>query len=203
MSTTSTSAATPMTFRPPTQWKPNAPKRKQGTKPRRKDFSSVNSNPETGVSFCVPFAFRNVGPKRTFAIFRNPYVEIEHADASGVGDELMGEISFGFIERIDIKWRRDGNKCLFIHFAPGRWNDNENTRMILDAMKAGKVLRVYTDDKKHFWKTIISKSQRPADYFEDDDSETGVPGEAVGGSAAASTNGETLDSNNEQYLNIM
>jgi hypothetical protein len=187
-----------MTFRPPTQWKPNAPKRKQGTKPRRKDFSSVNSNPETGVSFCVPFAFKNVGPKRTFAVFRNPYVEIEHADASGLGDELMGEVSFGFIERIDIKWRRDGNKCLFIHFAPGRWNDTEETRIILDAMKAGKVLRVYTDDKKHFWKTIISKSQRPADYFEDE-----TPDNEVGSNASTSTNGETLDSNNEQYLNIM
>lgn len=193
-----TSAATPMTFRPPTQWKPNAPKRKQGTKPRRKDFSSVNSNPETGVSFCVPFAFKNVGPKRTFAVFRNPYVEIEHADASGLGDELMGEVSFGFIERIDIKWRRDGNKCLFIHFAPGRWNDTEETRIILDAMKAGKVLRVYTDDKQHFWKTIISKSQRPADYFEDE-----TPDNEVGSNASTSTNDETLDSNNEQYLNIM
>ena len=193
-----TSAGTPMTFRPPTQWKPNASKRKQGTKPRRKDFSSVNSNPETGVSFCVPFAFKNVGPKRTFAVFRNPYVEIEHADASGLGDELMGEVSFGFIERIDIKWRRDGNKCLFIHFAPGRWNDTEETRIILDAMKAGKVLRVYTDDKQHFWKTIISKSQRPADYFEDEASDN-----EVGSNVSTSTNGETLDSNNEQYLNIM
>ena len=26
-----------------------------------------------------------------------------------------------------------------------------------------------TDDKGHFWKTIISKSQRPADYFEDEE----------------------------------
>ena len=184
-------------FRPVRQWKPNS--RNGNGKPRkRKDFTEENSNPDTGVSFCVPFAFKNVGPRRTFSIFKKPYVEIEHADAAGIGDEFMGEVSFGFIERIDIKYRRDGNKCLFIHFAPGRWNDTEETRIILDAMKAGKVLRVYTDDKKHFWKTIISKSQRPADYFEDE-----APDNDVASNVSTSTNGETLDSNNEQYLNIM
>ena len=119
-----TSAATPMTFRPPTQWKPNAPKRKQGTKPRRKDFSSVNSNPETGVSFCVPFV-KNVGPAY-LRRFRNPYVEIEHADASVSvmnlwvrfhSDSLRGLTLSGAEMAISV----------YIHFAPGRWNDTEET----------------------------------------------------------------------------
>ena len=192
-----TTTTTNTQFRPVRQWKPNT--RSDSNKPRkRKDFTNANSNPETGVSFCVPFAFKNVGPRRTFSIFKNPYVEIEHADASGLGDEFMGEVSFGFIERIDIKYRRDGNKCLFIHFAPGRWNDNENTRIILDAMKAGKVLNVYTDDKKHYWKTIISKSQRPADYFEDE-----IPAEEVSSSASAPKSVDALEEDDEQYLNIM
>ena len=158
-------------FRPVRQWKPNAPARKEGTKPRRKDFSAANSNPETGVSLCIPFAYKNVGPKRVFAIFRRP--TIIHPTTG----ETICDVSLGFIERIDIKYRKDGNKCVFIHFAPGRWNDNETNREILAAMKAGTPLKVVTDEDGHFWKTIISKSQRPADYFEDEDSEAGVPGE--------------------------
>ena len=144
------------------QWKPNAPQRKEGApKPKRKDFSDVNSNPETGISLCVPFAFKTVGPKRVFAIFRQPNI----ITATG---ETICDVSLGFIERIDIKFRQDGNKCVFIHFAPGRWNDTDTTREILAEMKAGNPLKVATDENGHFWKTIISKSQRPADYFEDE-----------------------------------
>ena len=155
------------------QWKPNAPERKGETEPKRRDYSSENCNPETGVSLCVPFAFKNVGPKRVFAIFRRPHIEIESPDDPS--EELMGEVSLGFIERIDIKYRQDGNKCLFIHFAPGRWNDTEETRFILNAMKAGKPLHVITNDKGNYWKTIISKSKRPADYQpREDDAKSSV-----------------------------
>lgn len=147
--------------RPVRQWKPNAPQRKPNTKPKRKDFSTVNSNPETGVSLCVPFAFKNVGPKRVFAIFKKPTI------IDPINGQIHENVSLGFIERIDIKIRKDSNKCIFIHFAPGRWNDANNE--ILEAMKSGKSLKVITDDKGHFWKTIISKSQRPADYFEDEE----------------------------------
>lgn len=153
------------------QWKPTMRDRPTGSKPKRKDFSAVNSNPETGVSLCIPYAFKTTGPKRVFAIFRRP--TIIHPETG----ETICDVSLGFIERIDIKYRQDGNKCVFVHFAAGRWNDNETNREILAAMKAGKSLKVITDEHGHFWKTIISKSQRPADYFEDDDSEAGVPGE--------------------------
>ena len=141
------------------QWKPHSPTKKSDTQPVKRDYSADNCNPETGVSLCVPFAFKNVGPKRVFAIFRRPRVKI---------DEIDGEVSLGFIERIDIKCRQDGNKCLFIHFAPGRWNDTDENHLILEAMKAGKALHVITNDKGNYWKTIISKSKRPADYQEDD-----------------------------------
>ena len=162
MSSVTTTSSQQM-FRPVRQWKPNAPERKEGTKPRRKDFSAANSNPETGVSLCIAFAYKNVGPKRVFAIFRRPTV------IHPTTGETICDVSLGFIERIDIKYRKDGNKCVFIHFAPGRWNDNETNREILAAMKAGTPLKVVTDENGHFWKTIISKSQRPADYFEDEE----------------------------------
>ena len=148
---------------PVRQWKPNAPQRKPNSIPKRKDFSTVNSNPETGISLCVPYAFKNVGPKRVFSIFKKP--TIVHP-TTGVHEN----VSLGFIDRIDIKIRKDGNKCVFIHFAPGRWNDTNNE--ILEAMKSGQALKVITDGDGHFWKTIISKSQRPADYFEDEDEPT-------------------------------
>ena len=148
------------------QWKPHSPTKKSDAQPVKRDYSADNCNPETGVSLCVPFAFKNVGPKRVFAIFRRPHIEIESPDDPR--EELMGEVSLGFIERIDIKYRQDGNKCLFIHFAPGRWNDTKETRFILNAMKAGKPLHVITNDKGNYWKTIISNSKRPADYQEDD-----------------------------------
>ena len=165
-------------FHPVRQWKPT--NRTNGdNKPRkRKDFTETNSNPETGVSFCIPFAFKNVGPKRVFAIFRNPKITI----CNSAGEEVISydNMSLGFIERIDIKYRRDENKCVFIHFAAGRWNYNETTRTILGHLKSGMWMKIMTDDDGHFWKTIISKSQRPADYFEDDTSgAVNVAGEAV------------------------
>ena len=154
--------STHQVFRPVRQWKPNTPERKEGTKPRRKDFSAANSNPDTGVSLCIPYAYKNIGPKRVFAIFRQP--SIIHPTTG----ETICDVSLGFIERIDIKYRKDGNKCVFIHFAAGRWNDNDTNREVLAAMKTGASLKVVTDEDGHFWKTIISKSQRPADYFEDE-----------------------------------
>ena len=163
MSTTSTIQE--QISRPVRQWKPNAPQRKPNSTPKRKDFSIVNSNPEPGVSLCVPFAFKNVGPKRVFAIFKKPTI------IDPTTGEIRENVSLGFIERIDIKIRKDGNNCIFIHFAPGRWNDTNNE--ILEAMKSGQPLKVMTDENGHFWKTIISKSQRPADYFEDELEEGG------------------------------
>ena len=160
MSTTSSTIQEQIS-RPVRQWKPNAPQRKPNSTPKRKDFSTVNSNPETGVSLCVPFAFKNVGPKRVFAIFKKPTI------IDPINGEIRKNVSLGFIERIDIKFRKDGNKCIFIHFAPRRWNDANSD--ILEAMKSGQHLKVMTDENGHFWKTIISKSQRPADYFEDEE----------------------------------
>ena len=45
-------------------------------------------------------------------------------------------------------------------------------------MKNGTPLRVSTDNNGHFWKTIISKSERPADYIvENAEKEPKEPGE--------------------------
>ena len=181
-------------FRPVRQWKPT--KRSDSDKPRkRKDFTDANSNPETGVSFNIPFAFKNVGPKRVFAIFRNPKITV----CNGDGDVASyNNTSLGFIERIDLKYRRDGNKCVFVHFAAGRWNDNEVTSEILDYLKSGMWMKITIDEDGHFWKTIISKSQRPADYFEDE-----IPAEAVSNGANAPKSIDTEEADDEQYLNIM
>jgi len=190
MSTTTTNAQ----FRPVRQWKPTT--RSGSDKPlKRKDFTNANSNPETGISFCIPFAFKNVGPKRVFAIFRNPKITV--CDSNG-NIAYYDNMSLGFIERIDIKYRRDGNKCVFVHFAAGRWNDNEATREILDYLKSGMWMKIATDENGHFWKTIISKSQRPADYFEDE-----ATADEVSSSASAPKSVDAEEADDEQYLNIM
>ena len=137
------------------QWKPS---QNHSSKPKRKDFTEVNSNPATGVSLCIPFAYKNTGAKKVFAVFQNLKIMDQ-------GTQII--TNFGLIERIDIKSRQDGNKCIFIHFKANKWNDTEENRHILENMKAGHKLKVINDEKGHFWKTIISKSQRPADYFED------------------------------------
>tara|TARA_B100000795_G_scaffold129705_2_gene96741 strand:- start:1 stop:573 length:573 start_codon:yes stop_codon:yes gene_type:complete len=135
------------------QWKPTD---KVESQPKRINFTEQNSNPETGVSLCVPFAFKNVSSKKVFSIFKKPTVIL---------DSIRTEVNLGLIDRIDIKFRKDGNKCVFIHFAPGKWNDNETTKNFLNLMKNGTPLRVSTDNNGHFWKTIISKSERPCDYI--------------------------------------
>ena len=148
-------------IRQPRQWKPtHGPRVKIELEPKRIDFSKENSNPETGISLCIPFAFKSVGPKRVFAVFNPTIINPE------TGEET--QTSLGFIERIDTKYRRDGNKTMFIHFAPNRWNKNDMTSEILETMKAGNSIRVKIDEDGHYWKTIISKSKRPVDYVDSD-----------------------------------
>ena len=74
----------------------------------------------------------------------------------------------------------------------GRWNDTEETRMILDARKD-----FFVADDRSISEDHHLKSQRPADYFEDE-----APNDEVNSNVSTSTNGETLDSNNEQYQYI-
>jgi len=167
------------------QWKPS---QNHSSKPKRKDFTEVNSNPATGVSLCIPFAYKNTGAKKVFAVFQNLKIMDQ-------GTQII--TNFGLIERIDIKSRQDGNKCIFIHFKANKWNDTEENRHILENMKAGHKLKVINDEKGHFWKTIISKSQRPADYFEDSVEEKTA--EDSGEEKTPEDSGEEKTPENEYY----
>ena len=53
------------------QWKPTT---KKVVKQQRKDFSKENSNDDTGISLCLRFVFKNIGPNRVFNIMKKPII---------------------------------------------------------------------------------------------------------------------------------
>jgi hypothetical protein len=139
------------------QWKPTT---KKVVKQQRKDFSEENSNDDTGISLCLRFVFKNVGPGRVFNIMKKPIIINEN------GERV--KVSLGFIERVDHIIRRDGNKTYFIHFRKQSWNFRNNTPFeALENMKSGKAVEIINDEHGHFWKATISKAQRPEDAGND------------------------------------
>ena len=139
------------------QWKPTT---KKVVKQQRKDFSKENSNDDTGISLCLRFVFKNIGPNRVFNIMKKPIIINEN------GERV--KVSLGFIERIDHIIRRDGNKTYFIHFRKKSWNLQSNTPFeALENMKSGRAVEIINDEHGHFWKATISKAQRPEDAGND------------------------------------
>lgn len=135
------------------QWKPTTNK---VVKQQRKDFSTTNSNDETGISLCIRFVFKNISSGRVFNIMKKPTIILKN------GQRV--QCSLGFIERIDHIFRRDGNKTFFIHFRPQSWNfNNADVADTLEYMKNGKAIEIINDEHGHFWKATISKAQRPED----------------------------------------
>tara|TARA_B110000967_G_scaffold207388_1_gene256620 strand:+ start:3018 stop:3698 length:681 start_codon:yes stop_codon:yes gene_type:complete len=141
------------------QWKPTTNKIIQQ---KKKDVSKLNAFDETGISLCIPFAFKNITPNKVFAVMKNPTILYKN------GDKVRG--SFGFIERIDYILRRDGNKTYFVHFRANSWNFNNATGLqALNNMKEGKDIEIINDKWGHFWKVSISKAERPEEEQDEQD----------------------------------
>jgi hypothetical protein len=87
----------------------------QDTRLRPSEILEINSDPDRGVSLCIPRVFNNINYRRIKQVF--------------VG------LRWGFVERVDVipcgQFKR-----AYVHFAPGRWN--MRSRQATDAL-AGMV----------------------------------------------------------------
>ena len=99
-----------------------------------------NSDPEKGISICIPRVFNNIGWRRV--------------------KQVMIACGWGFVERVDMV-SQGSYKRAFVHFAPGRWNTrNAGAMDVLAALKAGNEVKIVYDDP-WYWKIGLSRSSKP------------------------------------------
>lgn len=103
-----------------------------------------NSDPEQGISLCIPRVFNNISWKR-----------------------IKGHIidaNLGFVERVDVVPVAGKNfKRAFVHFAAGKWNMRDATaRQALKALQDGNKIKLTYEDP-WFWLVGISGAVRPAE----------------------------------------
>mgnify|MGYP003332724934 CR=1 FL=1 len=108
----------------------------------REDIRAANSDPNQGVSICIPRVFNNIGWRRIKQIFI--------------------DLRWGFIDRVDVilcgKFKR-----AYVHFAPGKWNMRDHrARGALTSLQNGDEVKVLYDEP-WFWKISISGSVKPAE----------------------------------------
>ena len=111
----------------------------------QKNFFQENSNPNNGISLCVPRVFPNI-----------KWHDVKKA---------IIETGMGFVERVDLipVWK-DGKvvcKRAYIHFKAGKWN-MRNHRETLVHLQNGNTLEIMYDEP-WFWKATISNVKRPAE----------------------------------------
>ena len=106
----------------------------------REEIQLTNSDPNKGVSICIPRVFNNIGWRR----IKQTFIDLR----------------WGFIERVDVipcgKFKR-----AFVHFAPGKWNmrDSEAATALTSLQNGDEVKVLY--DEPWFWKISISGSEMP------------------------------------------
>jgi len=110
----------------------------------RDQIRAKNSDPNQGVSLCIPRVFNNISYRQIF--------------------KVMCDARLGFVERVDVIRTKDVKRA-YIHFKAGGWNMRDQlARETLTALQAGDTLEVtYEKDKPWFWKVVISDSERPAE----------------------------------------
>ena len=103
-----------------------------------------NSDPNQGISLCIPRVFNNIGWRRI--------------------KQHMIEANLGFIERVDVIPVAGGAyKRAFVHFAAGKWNMRDETaRKMLTALQEGKKIKLLYDEP-WYWLCGISGAERPAE----------------------------------------
>ena len=103
-----------------------------------------NSDPNQGVSLCIPRVFNNIGWRRI--------------------KQHMIEANLGFVERVDVIPVAGGAyKRAFVHFAAGKWNmRDEIARDTLAALQEGKRIKLEYDEP-WYWLCGISGAERPAE----------------------------------------
>ena len=111
----------------------------------QKNYFEENSNPNNGVSLCIP---------RVFANFK--WHDVKKA---------MIDTGMGFVERVDLipVWK-DGKviyKRAYIHFKAKKWNMRNHRNTLSHLQNGGHVEIMY--DEPWFWKASISNVKRPAE----------------------------------------
>jgi len=110
-----------------------------------KNFFQENSNPNNGVSLCIPRVFPNF-----------KWHDVKNA---------IIDTGMGFVERVDLipVWK-DGKviyKRAYVHFKAKKWNMRQH-RETLVHLQQGNTLEIMYDEP-WFWKTTISNVKRPAE----------------------------------------
>ena len=101
-----------------------------------------NSNPNHGISICIPRVFSNLNWRRIRHIFI--------------------EANLGFVERVDVV-NKGAFKTAYVHFAAGKWNmKSYEAREFLKQLQAGKEVQ-FVYDEPWFWKLSISNVERPTE----------------------------------------
>jgi hypothetical protein len=108
----------------------------------REEIRAANSDPNQGVSICIPRVFNNIGWRRVKQTFI--------------------DLRWGFIDRVDVipcgKFKR-----AYVHIAPGKWNMRDRrARSVLTSLQNGDEVKVLYDEP-WFWKISISSSVKPAE----------------------------------------
>jgi len=103
-----------------------------------------NSDPQQGISLCIPRVFNNIGWRRI--------------------KQHIIEANLGFVERIDVVQVAEGKyKRAFVHFAPGKWNMRDSTaRDALKALQSGAKIKLEYESP-WYWLVGISGAARPAE----------------------------------------
>ena len=103
-----------------------------------------NSDPNQGISLCIPRVFNNIGWRRI--------------------KQHMIEANLGFVERVDVIPVAGGAyKRAFVHFAAGKWNMRDETaREMLTALQEGQKIKLEYDEP-WYWLAGISGAERPSE----------------------------------------
>ena len=111
----------------------------------QKNYFQENSNPNNGISLCIPRVFPNF-----------KWHDVKKA---------MVETGMGFVERVDLipVWKNGkvAYKRAYIHFKAKKWN-MRNHRETLVHLQQGNTLEIMYDEP-WFWKVTISNVKRPAE----------------------------------------
>ena len=102
-----------------------------------------NSDPQQGISLCIPRVFNNIGWRRI--------------------KQHIIEANLGFVERVDVVPVAEGKyKRAFVHFAAGKWNMRDATaRAALKALQEGQKIKLEYESP-WYWLVGISGAARPA-----------------------------------------
>ena len=103
-----------------------------------------NSDPQQGISLCIPRVFNNIGWRRI--------------------KQHIIEANLGFVERVDVVPVAEGKyKRAFVHFAAGKWNMRDATaRAALKALQEGQKIKLEYESP-WYWLVGISGAARPAE----------------------------------------